>query len=183
MDSSYPSLFCFFLFMLICTWRDSFRFPAVTHKMNVSYLTKVALSCYWLFRIIRFLIFWLPPFNFIYSASKSLSLSFLNSSSTLQLQFLSPWLLLFSVDLWLIWRRGSAGGGEVFAAAGVEIRTGFRQTNSRRRSSGRFDFQFWFRIHRFDFDLFKLGLDYLVSFNYNERRRFRVDRSYMRDDG
>uniref|UniRef100_A0A2N9HHW1 Uncharacterized protein n=1 Tax=Fagus sylvatica TaxID=28930 RepID=A0A2N9HHW1_FAGSY len=27
------------------------------------------------------------------------------------------------------------------------------------------------------------GLDYLVSFNYNERRRFRGDRSYMRDDG
>ena len=102
MDSSYPFLFCFFLFMLIWTWRDSSRFPAVTHKMNVSCLTKVALSCYWLFRIIRFLIFWLPPFNFIYSASKSLSLSFLNSSSTLQLQFLSPWLLLFSVDLWLI---------------------------------------------------------------------------------
>ena len=71
MDSSYPFLFCFFLFMLICTWRDSFRFPAVTHKINVSCLTKVVLSCYWLFRIIRFLIFWLPPFNFIYSASKS----------------------------------------------------------------------------------------------------------------
>ena len=82
--------------------RDSSRFLAVTHKMNVSCLTKVTLSRYWLFRIIRFLIFRLPPFNLIYSASKSLSLSFLNSSSTLQLQFLLPWLLLFSVDLRLI---------------------------------------------------------------------------------